>query len=151
MFPNRRNQSQRERLKIDTGYQLVPMDNPRTSMFDPSDPILKRSLNLTFNSINFIPRYSLSPLRCRVVEAPWLRHRCRSVVTRSSHLTSWLTPTHVVALTETVASPAHYLDSSFTSEWTMIRPVPVPFHEESRWRGFKQVVILRLGFCNNYN
>jgi len=88
-------------------YQLIPMDDPRTSVFDPSDPISKRSLNLTFNSINLIPRYSLSPLRCRVVEAPWLRHRCCSVVTRPSHLTRRLTST----LTETVASPAHYFAS----------------------------------------
>lgn len=90
---------------------LVSMDDPRTRVLDPSDPIPERGLNLSLNRVNVVLRNPLSPLWLRVTETPRLRRRGCPAVTRPSHLTR---NRRHVALTTAVAFPAHYLNLTLT-------------------------------------
>lgn len=108
---------------------LVPADDLRALVLDPTEPIPQRSLDLTFNRVNLVLGDPLLPLHLRVVEAP----RLRRGLTRPSHSlrnrcrTGRARPSRVVLVGPKPLSTHNNLEPPVTPTVPMPRPEPIHF------------------------
>jgi hypothetical protein len=108
--------------------KLVPADDLRALVLEPTEPIPQRNLDLTFNRVNLVLCDPLLPLHLRVVEAP----RLRRGLTRPSHSlrnrcrTGRARPSRV-DLVGSEPLPTHNLEPPVTPT-TVPMPRPKPIH-----------------------